>query len=152
MKAHNAPRRWAAFHEAGHAVMRIVRQGEPTGIYIGDDGSGYSHGGTGIMQRIDDNIEIALAGPLAEARARKISAVAVFLSAGSKQDMEKAAKLANLLATSIGSDQRDILREAEAKTRRLLRYYWSAVERLAQAVLESGNLTNSEVGAIAAIE
>ena len=151
MKARNAPRRWAAFHEAGHAVMRIVREGEPTGIYIGDDGSGYSHG-TGIMQRIDDNIEVALAGPLAEARARKISAVAVFMSAGSKQDMEKAVKLANLLAISIGSDQRDILREAEANARRFLRYYWSAVERLAQAVLESGNLTNSEVGAIAAIE
>jgi hypothetical protein len=145
-----APRRWAAFHEAGHAVMRIVRHGAATAIDVRDDGSGYSHG-TGASIRVTDKIEIALAGPLAEARTRKISAAAIFMTGG-RQDLEHASELAACWAITIGSDQGAVMREAEATARRFLRYYWKAVERLAGAVLESGSLTNLEVDAIAAIE
>jgi hypothetical protein len=143
-------RRWAAFHEAGHAVMRIVRHGAATAIDVSDDGSGYSHG-TGTEIRITNKIEIALAGPLAEARARKISAAAIFMTGG-RQDIEYASQLAARWAISIGSNQGAVLRESEATARRFLRYYWSAVERLAGAVLESGSLTNVEVAEIASIE
>jgi hypothetical protein len=145
-----ALRRWAAFHEAGHAVMRIVRQGAATAIDVSDDGSGYSRG-TGTSIHVTDKIEIALAGPLAEARSRKISAAAIFMTGG-RQDMEHASELAARWAITVGSDQGAVLREAEATARRFLRYYWSAVERLAGAVLESGSLTNLEVAAIASIE
>ena len=145
-----SPRRWAAFHEAGHAVMRIVRHGAATAIDVSDDGSGNSHG-TGASIRVTDKIEIALAGPLAEARTRKISAAAIFMTGG-RQDLEDASELAACWAVTVGSDQGAVLREAEATARRFLRYYWTAVERLAGAVLESGSLTNSEVEAIAAIE
>jgi len=142
----NAPRRFAAFHESGHAVMRIVRLGAATAIDIGADGSGYSHG-TGASICITDKIEIALAGPLAESRARKISAAAIFMTGG-RQDMEHASELAAGWAVSIGDDRAAVLREAEANARRFLRYYWSSVERVASAVLETGYLTSSEVDAL----
>ena len=145
----NTQRRFAAFHESGHAVMRIVRLGAATAIDIGADGSGYSHG-TGASICITDKIEIALAGPLAESRARRISAAAIFMTGG-RQDMEHASELAADWASTIGSDRDAVLREAEANARRFLRYYWSSVERLASAVLESGNLTGSEVDALACI-
>jgi hypothetical protein len=145
----NAQRRFAAFHESGHAVMRIVRLGAATAIDIGADGSGYSHG-TGASIFITDKIEIVLAGPLAESRARKVSAAAIFMTGG-RQDMEHASELAAGWAISIGADRGIVLREAEANARRFLRYYWSSVERLAFAVLESGNLTSSEVAALACI-
>ncbi len=145
----NAQRRFAAFHESGHAVMRIVRLGAATAIDIGADGSGYAHG-TGASICITDKIEIALAGPLAESRARKISAAAIFMTGG-RLDMEHASELAAGWAVSIRSDRAAVLREAEANARRFLRYYWSSVERLASAVLESGNLTSSEVDALACI-
>jgi hypothetical protein len=145
-----ALRRWAAFHEAGHAVMRIVRHGAATAIDISDDGSGCSSG-TGTSIHVTDKIEIVLAGPLAEARARKISAAAIFMTGG-RQDLEHASELAARWAITVGSDQGAVLREAEATARRFLRYYWSAVERLAGAVLESGRLTNLEVAALASIE
>src|SRR5580700_12082954 len=134
----NAQRRFAAFHESGHAVMRIVRLGAATAIDIGADGSGYAHG-TGASICITDKIEIALAGPLAESRARRISAAAIFMTGG-RQDMEHASELAAYWAITVGSDQGAVLREAEATARRFLRYYWTAVERLAGAVLESGSL------------
>ena len=130
--------------------MRIVRHGAATAVDIGDDGSGYSHG-TGASIRVTDKIEIALAGPLAEARARKISAAAIFMTGG-RQDLDHASELAARWAINIGSDQSAVLREAEATARRFLRYYWPAVERLASAVLESGKLTNAEVAALASIE
>ena len=146
----NAPRRWAAFHESGHAVMRIVRHGAATAIDVSDDGSGCSSG-TGASIHVTDKIEITLAGPLAEARARKISAAAIFMTGG-RQDLEHASGLAASWAIAIGSDQGAVLRQAEATARRFLRYYWSAVERLAGAVLETGSLTDLEVAAIASIE
>jgi hypothetical protein len=142
----NAQRRFAAFHESGHAVMRIVRLGAATAIDIGADGSGYAHG-TGASICITDKIEIALAGPLAESRARKISAAAIFMTGG-RLDMEHASELAAGWAVSIRGDRAAVLREAEANARRFLRYYWSSVERVASAVLETGNLTSSEVDAL----
>jgi hypothetical protein len=145
----NAQRRFAAFHESGHAVMRIVRLGAATAIDIGADGSGYSQG-TGASIFVTHKIEIALAGPLAESRARKISAAAIFMTGG-RQDMEHATELAAGWAVTIGGERSAVLREAEANARRFLRYYWSSVERLACAVQESGNLTSLEVDALACI-
>jgi hypothetical protein len=130
--------------------MRIVRHGAATAIDVSDDGSGHSHG-TGAEIRITNKIEIALAGPLAEARARKISAAAIFMTGG-RQDIEHASELAARWAITIGSSQVAVLRESEATARRFLRYYWPAVERLAGALLESGSLTNLEVDALASIE
>src|ERR1700685_3348749 len=97
----NAPRRWAAFHESGHAVMRIVRHCAATAIDVSDDGSGYSSG-TGAPIGVTDKIEIALAGSLAEARARKISAAAIFMTGG-RQDLERASELAARWAIATGS-------------------------------------------------
>jgi len=145
-----ARRRAAAFHEAGHAVVRIVRLGTATGIDIHDDGSGYSHG-SGDTCRATDDIEITLAGPLAEARARKVSLLAVTLTGGSDDWDVAEADAKRLADAGWPKDYGSILSEAEKNARRWLRMYWDSVERVAAAVLasSSGSLTGAEVSSAA---
>jgi hypothetical protein len=146
----SAVRRWTAFHEAGHAVVRLVRTGTATAIDIGVNGHGYSHG-TGKETRLVDRIEIALAGPLAEARVRKVSA-AVTYTAGGAADFGRAKSAARKWGEAMGGDERAIFAEAEQHARDLLRAYWPAVERVAAAAILRGSLTSSEVAKISAIE
>ena len=149
MKA-SAVRRWTAFHEAGHAVVRLVRTGAATAIDIGVNGHGYSHG-TGKETRLVDRIEIALAGPLAEARARKVSAAATYMVGGAV-DFDRAKTAARKWGETMGGDEGAIFAEAEQHTRELLRAYWPAVERVAAAAILRGSLTSSEVAKISALE
>ena len=151
-----AVRRWTAYHEAGHAVLRIVRAGHATQIDIGADGRGYSHG-SGEEIRETDSIEVALAGPLAEARHRKVSLFYVLCTAG-QEDWELASSIAAKFAARFAAlpnlkmNKASVLEEAEANARRYLRMHWPSVERLAQAATVRGTLTSMEVGQIAAID
>jgi ATP-dependent Zn protease len=159
----NAKVRHTAFHEAGHAVVRMALTGLATAIDIHVDGrlidgvsaSGYSHGSGEVIDKTDA-IGIALAGPIAEARARKISLIAAILEGG-LQDQQEATVLAEELAGSVGAfciddttgqvirqeisvARRRILNQAELRAKRILRFHWQSVERIAAALLERRTL------------
>src|SRR5260370_7194070 len=80
-RTHNADRRWAAYHEAGHAVVTIVRAGLVPEIGVNEDGGGYSRPPR-EHSLVRCCIEISLAGLFAEARARKKTELDVLLGAG----------------------------------------------------------------------
>jgi len=84
--------------------MRIVPARAATAIDVSDDGSGFSRG-TGTSIHVTDKIEIASRGRWPKARARKISAAAIFMTGG-RQDMEHASELAARWAITVGGGLR----------------------------------------------
>jgi hypothetical protein len=147
--AHNADRRWAAFHEAGHAVVTIVRAGLVPEIGVNEQGGGYSRPPREhALARCC--IEISLAGLLAEARARKKAEIDVLLDAG-QPDFKKAMRDASIAAAEAGGNHLSILADAMRIARRVIRDYWPVVARLANAVFEYGDMSPEEVAHVAAI-
>jgi len=144
-----AERRWAAYHEAGHAVLTIVRMGVMPEIGVDDEGGGYSRPPRedALCRRC---IERSLAGPLAEARARKKAEIDVLLDAG-QPDFKKAMRDASIAAAEEGGNHLSILADATRIARRVIRDYWPAIERLAAAVFECGDMSREEVAHVAAI-
>jgi hypothetical protein len=147
--AHNADRRWAAYHEAGHAVVTIVRAGLVPEIGVNEQGGGYSRPPRerALARRC---IEISLAGLLAEARARKKAEIDVLLDAG-QPDFRKAMRDASIAAAEEGGNHLSILADAMRIARRVIRDYWPVVARLANAVFEYGHMSPEEVAHVAAI-
>jgi hypothetical protein len=148
-RTHNAHRRWAAYHEAGHAVVTIVRAGLVPEIGVSEDGGGYSRPPR-EHALVRCCIEISLAGLLAEARARKKAEIDVLLDAG-QPDFKKAMREASIAAAEEGGDHLSILADAKRIARRVIRDYWPVVTRLANAVFEYGDMSCEEVAHIAAI-
>ena len=148
-KTHNADRRWAAYHEAGHAVVTIVRAGLVPEIGVNEHGGGYSRPPRehALVRRC---IEISLAGLLAEARARRKAEIDVLLDAG-QPDFKKAMRDAAIAAAEEGSNHLSILADAKRIARRVIRDYWPVVVRLANAVFEYGDMNREEVAHVAAI-
>jgi hypothetical protein len=146
----SAKKRFAAFHEAGHAVVRFSRLGVATALRANLDGSGFSDG-TGDVCRKSDAIEISLAGPIAEAKLRRVSLVYVYMTSG-LQDYESAVADAKQLAAiyvGVFPDPRAyVWRAAEENAKRILRQDWALVETLAGAAITRGNLTAVEVADI----
>lgn len=148
-RTHNAHRRWAAYHEAGHAVVTIVRTGLVPEIGVSEDGGGYSRPPR-EHALVRCCIEISLAGLLAEARARKKAEIDVLLDAG-QPDFKKAMREASIAAAEEGGDHLSILADAKRIARRVIRDYWPVVTRLANAVFEYGDMSCEEVAHVAAI-
>jgi hypothetical protein len=148
-RTHNAHRRWAAYHEAGHAVVTIVRAGLVPEIGVSEDGGGYSRPPR-EHALVRCCIEISLAGLLAEARARKKAEIDVLLDAG-QPDFKKAMREASIAAAEEGGDHLSILADAKRIARRVIRDYWPVVTRLANAVFEYGDMSCEEVAHVAAI-
>jgi hypothetical protein len=148
-RAQNADRRWAAYHEAGHAVVTIVRAGLVPEIGVSEDGGGYSRPPRGHAL-VRCCIEISLAGLLAEARARKKAEIDVLLDAG-QPDFKKAMREASIAAAEEGGNHLSILADAMRIARRVIRDYWPVVARLANAVFEYGDMSREEVAHVAAI-
>jgi hypothetical protein len=148
-KTHNVDRRWAAYHEAGHAVVTIVRAGLVPEIGVNEEGGGYSRPPRehALARRC---IEISLAGLLAEARARKRAEIDVLLDAG-QPDFKKAMRDASIAAAEEGGNHLSILADATRIARRVIRDYWPVVARLANAVFEYGDMSREEVAHVAAI-
>src|SRR6202035_564665 len=138
-RTHNAHRRWAAYHEAGHAVVTIVRAGLVPEIGVTADGGGYSRPPR-EHALVRCCIEISLAGLLAEARARKKAEIDVLLDAG-QPDFKKAMREASIAAAEEGGDHLSILADAKRIARRVIRDYWPVVTRLANAVFEYGGIS-----------
>jgi hypothetical protein len=148
-RTHNADRRWAAYHEAGHAVVTIVRAGLVPEIGVNEDGGGYSRPPR-EHALVRCCIEISLAGLLAEARARKKAEIDVLLDAG-QPDFKKAMREASIAAAGEGRNHLSILADAMRIARRVIRDYWPVVARLANAVFEYGDMSREEVAHVAAI-
>jgi len=148
-RTHNSDRRWAAYHEAGHAVVTIVRAGLVPEIGVNEEGGGYSRPPREHpLARCC--IEISLAGLLAEARARKKAEIDVLLDAG-QPDFKKAMREASIAAAEEGGNRLSILADAKRIARRVIRDYWPVVARLANAVFEYGDMSREEVAHVAAI-
>jgi hypothetical protein len=148
-RTHSADRRWAAYHEAGHAVVTIVRAGLVPEIGVTEEGGGYSRPPR-EHALVRCSIEISLAGLLAEARARKKAEIDVLLDAG-QPDFKKAMRDASIAAAEEGRNHLSILADATRIARRVIRDYWPVVARLANAVFEYGDMSREEVAHVAAI-
>jgi hypothetical protein len=120
-------RRHTAFHQGGHAVIRFVLLNEATGICVYADGGGFAYGTEREINARDD-IDITLAGPIAEARVRKINLIAVLLSSGN-EDWEHAQHCEERCGYNL-----DV---AAGVVRALVRKHWQAIERVADGVLSS---------------
>jgi hypothetical protein len=145
----SAALRAAAFHEAGHAVIGIARFNVAMGIDIANDGSGLSHS-SGKRLRPWEEIKVTLAGPLAEARCRKVSILDVYRNFG-WDDYQLARTKSEWWAAAVSVARESVFREAEENARRWLKVYWPAVERVAQAAVHRRCLSSSEVAELAAI-
>src|ERR1700730_17490087 len=124
-RTHSADRRWAAYHEAGHAVVTIVRAGLVPEIGVTEDGGGYSRPPR-EHALVRCSIEISLAGLLAEARARQKAEIDVLLDAG-QPDFKKAMREASIAAAEEGGNHLSILADAMRIARRVIRDYWPVV-------------------------
>jgi hypothetical protein len=145
-------RRLVAYHEAGHAVVAVVRAGRTGDIGVRVDGTGYANCRLRKRIRTDHRIEVSLAGALAAMRVRRISEIDAFLDAGVKGDWMSAEQNAAELAADFDCDSLMILADAMANAQRILADYWPAVERLAHAVLVSGSLTGAQVTKLVGID
>ena len=99
---HRQQRR-AAYHEAGHVVVRSVVGLVACPVEIHADGSGIAHG-TGLKREVDrygaeSLILMSLAGPIAEARAAHCSLFEVWLGGGTTDIAEATQLLARVTAS-----------------------------------------------------
>jgi hypothetical protein len=132
--------RHAAYHEAGHAVARIVLGGEPSDTWITVEGGGYS-AGTGRAwtgrNPIDALPILTLAGPCAEARKRRIGIVVVLLTFGADDYQDARIMAASPVWRDCGFDAGRRIERWTWEARELLTAHWPAVERVAQALQQT---------------
>jgi hypothetical protein len=144
--------RRVAYHEAGHAVVTIVRAGLIPELAISRDGMGGYSQPPPVISLTRYSVEVALAGLLAEARAIKVSAMDCMLFGG--QDDFRAATRAALWAAAEegGTDHLSIMFDALRVARHVISQYWSAVEKLAWCLSGCFNMSPKEVARVAAID
>lgn len=118
-----------AYHEAGHAVAALVRGHRLRGVFIAA-GGGKTEPHPDDAEAFDADHVVALAGPLAEARASKKSLFYVS-QLGGLDDIESIPP-AKLAAT-------------ELEARDLLNRNWESVERVAQQLMTLGALREAEL-------
>jgi hypothetical protein len=146
----------AAFHEAAHAVARLHVGERATGVLIGNDGSGLSLGtgqqwAAGHGQYSAWNLVLyCLAGPYAEARVSRRARALVMLTGGGEKDYRVAQNPVRWLVTRGYADTESAAWErGERETLAFLGERWAAIARVADALLQSGRLSASEVRALA---
>lgn len=132
-------KRLAAYHEAGHGVVRfvvggrkvrriIVRCRPPLGSNQ-DGGVEYSDASTGRNAKARDrDIIVSLAGPLAQRRYSPSS----HWRHGARQDFED---IRELIGEGEAADR--YLRDAEARAEQLVTEHWDKITRLAKALWQN---------------
>jgi len=123
--------RAAAYHEAGHAVVaHTLGYGTPY-VEIAADGSGYraGSGAPGGRDVVEHMVLITMAGPIAEARALRISRLVAWGWSASGDLPE-----AEGLITGLGGLD-PWWNIYESQTAALVREHWPAVDRVARALL-----------------
>jgi hypothetical protein len=129
----------AAYHEAGHAVARLVSGNPVRGITLAEDGTG----GTrylyrrGCLTPITDAI-CCLAGPVAEAAAagRPLAEVLAGGEGSADLDMARAALAQDASRTTLGT--------AAALAADLVREHAAAVKAVANALLDRGGVLDGD--------
>lgn len=130
---------WAAYHEAGHAVVadyfdvlgRVQLRPEP---------------GTATVTESNPAAgPVLYAGPLAQARYQCTSVTSAFLFAG-MDDFEELRQLVS--RHSHVTPPEELLQVYRDVAGTILTARWAAVERVAAALLERGHLQDSEVRSI----
>lgn len=146
-------RKAAAYHEAAHAVGRVIMGFPATAITLGRSGGGITHGSGGI-QALDQHgawrlLVCLFAGAYAEARVSRRSRAAVLWASG-RSDLEEAASVIRWLVGSRHSkSRRAALVLVDLQTRVFLRLAWPAIDRVARRVRRTGCLSARQVVAIA---
>jgi hypothetical protein len=159
---------WTTYHEAGHAVRAWWLQRDLDGVSIDHSrpGEGRCYGvqccshalllaGAPVnANQLEDDISIDLAGPLAEARYRRVRIQGLFDPTG-MQDVALAWETAKLWTQATGStaESADVLLWLmQQATQRFLQRSkaWRAVEALATALLEHASLEGEEAAQIIA--
>jgi hypothetical protein len=149
--------RSAAYHEAGHAVA-LLHAGIPVeSVEIGLAGplEGNIAGHAVFLEDpgvYEYDLAVAyLAGPYAEARQRRMHRRDALALCGAGSDL---AKLQDIIGEQVAKGNVDedddgagstVWKKVESETGLLLRHNWSAVERVAWALLEHGRLDGEEV-------
>ncbi len=143
--------RAAAYHEAGHGIMRHVLLGDVGPfLEIYPDGGGLAESPTAGQMitmdraRMDADIMISLAGPLAEARACRVSLVAIYLSTG-RHDVACAEEFVRVGERMFGGGD---FQRYEDHTRDLVREHWATIDRVARALLPAKRLDEPALRAL----
>lgn len=139
-----------AYHEAGHAVVRVALGLEPCPVEIRTDGTGLAHGTErlehGDRWIIERQILWTLAGPVAEARAARCSLISVFWGGGASDWAHARERLATPCPYLNDLDS------YEQWARELVGEHWQGIERVAVALLERGRLDGSTVADLAGLD
>lgn len=142
-----AHRRWAAFHEAGHAMARFAVGATITHTVIHADGTGLSHG-TGQkwahahgQYLAWDRLVVLLAGAFAEARVRRCSPALVYVQGGKGDFVEAKTAIAWLVEHRYSESSEQAWRRAEEETRQMVRQHWSVITAVANTLMEQGALS-----------
>ena len=138
----DARRRHAAFHEAGHVVARWALGLEVTEVCIREDGSGYTCGTEMSFSGhkwTEKFVLVSLAGPAAEARARKMRTFVIWLTSG-RQDVDEAKDLIQRMGPLDGW-----LDEYTEQSRQLVNGHWQAIESVANALIEWSELSAEDI-------
>lgn len=149
-------RRRTAFHEAGHAVARAFVGATITPIEVRENGDGESHGtGTRWTCRSEgehaawDYLLMLLAGAYCEARHARDWVTEILLGPASGDHEEAQATIAWLVDRGFAVDADAAWRRAEASTQAFMRQRWSAITRVAEALVQRGRLSADDVAALA---
>ena len=150
------------YHEAGHAVASVVLGRKVLFVEVdsGEDVHGIPHHGRtsnpplnakkGLkIKQLDIEAQIALAGPLAHAKAFDLDTSGI----EDPGDRAKASELLRMILSvpqvqaEYGDESRlpDLLEECKDRTRQLLEDHWGAVERVAGELRTRRSLTGARV-------
>lgn len=125
----NPQRRYAAYHEAGHAVARACIGRPSLPVEIHDNGTGLTHGNAETLEvtqyEVWDELVFALAGDFAEARLRHRSPFALHLAGHGRDGWNDAQRhFAWLTAHGYAPSHEAAEHRAIEHTRIFLREHW----------------------------
>lgn len=136
----------AAWHEAGHAVMRwlLLSRGTRTAIDFGRPGAGYSEG-THRSISVGDHLLITLAGPVAEGIGLGPLFAKLDLKGSLCRDLEKARR--TIRENGFG-DVEVCLQKYVDDAERLLWPHYNAIEQIALMLLKRGIISGRRVRSV----
>lgn len=137
MKIKERSLRPAAYHEAGHAVIRIATDLSFIDVKIRSDGTGFLQGSGALLQgyqALEADIISTMAGPLAEARIRKCAQLSVWFTGGACDLIDMQNRIEQLVAAIPVFSAAEYERQFERRTRSLLAAHWNAVCRVADVL------------------
>jgi hypothetical protein len=145
--------RAAAFHEAGHAAVRLAIGKPAMAVEIRAGGTGLTHGsgetlGLSTQGEVWDEVAYCLAGPFAEARVSKRSRIWVMLRRGLEDNVRAKLAIAWLVKHRYATNEHMAWERAYQTTDHYLLEHWALIDRIANALLKGGRVEAQELHAI----